>query len=132
MGKLRDYELKLDIDDSVTPVTQRPRPVPFQLREKVKVALEELISEDIIEPVNTPSEWVSPVVIVPKSDSKVRICVDMRSANQDIKRIKYPFPTGQRIGNPSQYWGQFYERTVYSVQVTVYNYRLQGDCVSIL
>lgn len=46
--------------------------------------LEELGSEDIIErvPEDQPTPWVSPIVAVPKKDGGVRICVDMRLANE--------------------------------------------------
>ena len=36
VGLLRDYELKLNIDNSVKPVAQRVRRIPFGVREKVE------------------------------------------------------------------------------------------------
>ena len=96
LGKLKDYQLKLNIDDSVPNVCQKHRYVPFSSRPKLEKALDQLYDEDICEDVvNTPTPWVSPVVIVPKSKDpdNVRICVDMRSANQAIKRVKHPMPT---------------------------------------
>lgn len=37
---------------------------------------------------------VSPVVIVPKSDSEeIRLCVDMTQANKAIKRVRHVIPT---------------------------------------
>ena len=35
VGKLKDYKLKLHVDPEVTPIAQKPRRVPFALREKV-------------------------------------------------------------------------------------------------
>ena len=35
VGKLKGYKLKLHVDPDVTPVAQKPRRVPFALREKV-------------------------------------------------------------------------------------------------
>ncbi|PFX23302.1 Uncharacterized protein K02A2.6 [Stylophora pistillata] len=43
--------------------------------------LDELENMDIIEKVNSPPQWVKPVVVVPKPNGKVRLCVDMRQAN---------------------------------------------------
>ena len=41
---------------------------------------------DIIEPVEGPTPWVSPVVVVPKQNDEIRLCVDMRRANEAIFR----------------------------------------------
>ena len=86
-------EIKLSIDDSVTPVVQPFRRVPFSLREKLETHLNELIESDIIEKVSGPVTWASPVVIVPKPDSSIRLCVDMRQANNAIIRHNFPVPT---------------------------------------
>ena len=77
VGKLKDYKLKLHVDSEVTPVAQKPRPVPFALREKVTAKVEDLIAKDIVERVNGPTSWVSPVVIAPKASgfSKLDLCL---------------------------------------------------------
>ena len=41
---------------------------------------------DIIEPVNGPTKFQSPIVVVPKPSGNIRICVDMRQANQSMER----------------------------------------------
>ncbi|GFS26222.1 Pol polyprotein [Elysia marginata] len=48
---------------------------------------------DIIEEVTEPTDWVSPMVPVPKANGEVRICVDLRKLNQAIQREKYMIPT---------------------------------------
>ena len=40
-----------------------------------------------------PTTWASPVVVIPKQDGDIRICIDMRKANSAIKREVYPLPT---------------------------------------
>ncbi|KAK3741166.1 hypothetical protein QZH41_002990 [Actinostola sp. cb2023] len=67
VGKLKDYQLKLHIDPNVTPVAQQARRVPYSLKDKVQEKIDELVELDIIEPVEGPIPWVSPVVVVPKS-----------------------------------------------------------------
>lgn len=52
------------------------------MEEKIK----ELLKMDIIEEVNGPTPWVNPVVIVPKANSEIRLCLDMRQVNQAIIR----------------------------------------------
>ena len=95
LGKLKDDDVKLNIDKEAIPQAQQPRRIPFHIRKKVEDALKELENQDIIEPVpaNQPTPWLSPIVAVPKKDGSVRICVDMRMANQAINRVRYPIPT---------------------------------------
>ena len=83
--KLKGSELKWHVDDNVQPVAQPLRRIPFALREKVDKKITELIDPDIIEPVpETPTTWVSPLVVISKMDGDVRVCVDMRQANEAI------------------------------------------------
>eukprot|EP00795_Rhopilema_esculentum_P003255 gene3255-biopygen1481 len=109
LGKLRDTEVQLNINQEVIPKAQPPRRIPFHIRQKVQDAVKELQRQDIIEPVpeNQPTPWVSPIVAVPKKDGSVRICVDMRMANQAIDRVRYPIPTVNDISlelNGSKYF----------------------------
>ena len=57
--------------------------------------LEEQLQRDeqlgVIERIEGPTPWMSPVVVAPKpkSPGKVRVCVDMRQANKAIKRERH-------------------------------------------
>ena len=94
VGLLKDFSVHLHIDKSIKPVTQPMRRTPFRLREKVDEKLDELLTYDIIEPVtNGPAWWVSPLVVAPKPDVDVRVCVDLRRANEAIVRERHPMPT---------------------------------------
>ena len=53
---------------------------------------------DITEEVpNTPTTWVSPLIVAPKPDGDIRVCVDMRRANEAIVRERHPIPTIEEI-----------------------------------
>ena len=52
---------------------------------------------DIIEPVNGLTLWVSPVVVVPKQNDEIQLCVDMHRANEAIIREGYPIPTVDEV-----------------------------------
>ena len=78
------------------PVIQPVRRIAYHLRDKLELKLNELISQDIIEKVEEPSLWVSPVVVVPKRND-IRLCVDMRQANQAVMRERYPIPTVEEV-----------------------------------
>ena len=41
--------------------------------------------------------WVNPVVIVPKNNGEICLCIDMRQANQAIMQRRYPIPTGDDV-----------------------------------
>ena len=97
VGKLKDYQVKLHVNPDVPPVAQPVRRTPFSLRDKVKEKIEELVAMDIIEPVEGPTPWVSPVVVVPKQNDEIRLCVDMRRANEAIIRERYPIPTVDEV-----------------------------------
>ena len=102
IGKLKDYQLKLHIDTEVQPVAQPLRRPAFSLREKIEKKLDELLHEDIIERVDGPTPWVNPVVVVPKPNGEVRLCVDKRCANKAIIRERHPIPTIDEVLNDMQ------------------------------
>ena len=90
--------MKPNVATSVKLVAQPVRRIPFGVREKVEKKVDELLACGIIEEVpEGPASWVSPLVVVPKPDSVVRICVDMRSANQAIIRERQPIPTVEEV-----------------------------------
>ena len=98
VGKLSGYQLKLHIDPEVKPVAQKPRRIPYPLKEKVTKKINELLDLDIIEKVSGPTTWVSPAVFAPKPNKDdVRICVDMRCANEAIQREKLPIPNVDEV-----------------------------------
>ncbi len=97
VGKLKDHQVRLHVDPSVTPVAQTVRRIPFSLRDKVESKVKELQELDIIEPVEGPTPWVSPVVVVPKPNGDIRLCVDMRRANEAIIRERHPIPTVDEV-----------------------------------
>ena len=77
VGKLKDYQVKLHVNPNVPLVAQPVRRTLFSLRDKAKKKVKELVSMDIIEPVNGLTPWVSPVVVVPKQNDEIQLSVDM-------------------------------------------------------
>ena len=66
--------------------------------------LEEQLKRDedlgVVEQIEGPTPWVSPIVVAPKpkSPGQVHVCVDMRQANQlAIKRERHVTPTIKEI-----------------------------------
>ena len=92
-GKLKNEQVKLHIDPTIKPVVQQARRIPYQVRQKVAEELCEREQKGIIERMYGPTRWVSPLVIIPKKNGKVRVCVDVRMANRAIIRERHPMPT---------------------------------------
>ena len=97
VGRLKNYQLKLHIDPQVTPVVQKMRRIPFSLKDKVTAKVNELLENDIIERVERPTTWISPVVVAPKPSGDLRLCVDMRRANEAIVRESLPIPAVDEV-----------------------------------
>ena len=53
-----------------------PRNIPIPLRQKVQDELKRMESLGVISTVKEPTQWCAGVVVVPKKDGSVRICVD--------------------------------------------------------
>ena len=67
------------------------------LRAKLRETLEDLVEQDVIEQVKTPTPWISSVVVVPKKNGKLRVCLDPKDLNNAIQRENYPLPTIEEI-----------------------------------
>ena len=93
IGKMKDTKINLHINHDITPIKQKVRRVPFHLRQKLEEELIRLKEEDIIEEATGPTDWISPILVRPKSGDKVRVCLDSRAINTAIMREKQVMPT---------------------------------------
>ncbi|XP_053617728.1 uncharacterized protein K02A2.6-like [Plodia interpunctella] len=91
-AKIKDVLIEIPIDDTIKPVSQPYRRIPIPLEEKVEKKIQELLTRDIIEEVQGPSKWISPMVPILKGSGDIRLCVDMRRANAAIMRENHPLP----------------------------------------
>ena len=57
---------------------------------KVKEEIDALLKAGFIAEVESSDDWLFPIVVVPKKNGKLRICVDFRKLNEQT--IKDPFP----------------------------------------
>lgn len=95
--KIKGIVLEIPIDKTVQPIQQAYRRAPIALEERIHDKLRYLLEMDIIEKVHGPSPWVSPVVPVLKQSGDLRLCVDMRQANQAILRETHPLPVIEEL-----------------------------------
>jgi hypothetical protein len=66
-----------------------PRRVPLPLMEKVKKEFQRMENMGVISRVDKPTNWCSGMVVVPKSDGSVRICVDLTKVNESVLRENF-------------------------------------------
>ena len=82
-GRL-EKKLHLEIDDMIEPVRQPVRRIPVAMKPRLK---EEL---PVIKPVDTPTDWVSSLVVVKKPNGKLRVCIDPKPLNKALRLSHYP------------------------------------------
>ena len=72
--------MKLHIDETVKPVAQPHRRIPFHVRKQLERQLDREEENDVIEKLEGPTPLVSPVAVAPKpkQPGSTRMCVDMR------------------------------------------------------
>ena len=58
--------------------------------------VDELLENDIIERVERPTKWISPLV-APKPSGDIRLCVDVHRANEAIVRERLPIHTIKEV-----------------------------------
>ena len=81
------------------PIGHAPRKCPIHMREEVKAALDEMVSQRIIQKVDEPTDWVSSIVYVRKSNGKLYLCLDPKDLNKAIMRCHYKIPTMDELSH---------------------------------
>jgi hypothetical protein len=90
-------EYHIITDPEVKPVIHPPRKIPISMMDKLKAELERMKQLDLIDKIDEPSDWVSPLVIVEKPNGQIRLCLDPRDLNKAIKRHHHPMPIVDEI-----------------------------------
>lgn len=81
LGLLKVAPVKIRLKEDATPYSvSTARRVSAPLFPKVKAELERMLQCGVIEEVKEPTEWCAPMVLVPKKNGEVRICVDLLNA----------------------------------------------------
>lgn len=60
--------------------------VPLAWQKRLKMVLEEIVKQDILALVTTPTAWVSSMVTTPKPNGGMRICLDLKDPSKAIQR----------------------------------------------
>ena len=86
-----EYTIKLK-DDAKPFALTVPRKVPIPLYEETKHEIERMLKSGVISPVDHPTECCAPMVVTPKPNGKVRVCVDITKLNEYVQRENHPLP----------------------------------------
>ena len=93
LGTMKDeYTIKLK-DDAKPFALTVPRKVPMPLYEETKHEIERMLKSGVISPVDHPTDWCAPMVVTPKPNGKVRVCVDLTKLNEYVQRENHPLPS---------------------------------------
>ena len=83
IGRLNgEYHLRISAE--VTPVHHAPRHVPIANRDDLKTTLDEMVTAGIIIPVTENTQWISSMVVIPKKNGSLHICLDPKDLNAGI------------------------------------------------
>ncbi|XP_076033590.1 uncharacterized protein LOC143020752 [Oratosquilla oratoria] len=83
--------LEHDVEtEGALPIRQRPYRLNAFKREYLRAEVQRLQELGIVEPSHSP--WASPVVLVPKPDSSMHLCIDYRRVNAMTRADGYPLP----------------------------------------
>ena len=77
LGKMED-EYTIKLTDNAKPFSLTvPRKVPMPLYQESKAEIVRMLENGVISPVDEPNEWCAPMVVTPKANNKVRVCVNL-------------------------------------------------------
>ncbi|XP_037813440.1 uncharacterized protein K02A2.6-like [Lucilia sericata] len=92
LGRCNVMQAHIYMKSDVRPKFFKPRPIPYAIVDTFKEEAERLTKLGIWKPVKF-SQWASPLVIVPKSNNKIRICADFKvTINPQMDVEQYPIP----------------------------------------
>ena len=81
----------LPIKSDCKPVKQKLRRMRPELSSKVKEEIDKQLEAGLLEVVDYP-EWLANIVVVPKKDGRIRVCVDYRDLNKASPKDDFPLP----------------------------------------
>ena len=82
----------IELDDSVPPIQNRPCRIPHMMRTAVQEKLQAVERDGWIAKVDTPTEWISNLTAVWKSDKvQVKVCLDPQDLNNKEKPLQHAY-----------------------------------------
>lgn len=99
VANARKVTSSIQLRKNAKPVFIRARQIPHALFDKANAELDLLEKQGVLEPIQI-SDWGSPLVVIPKPDGGVRLCVDYKvSVNPQLVDAHYPIPKVEDVLN---------------------------------
>ena len=91
LRKMNSKPIKISLKNDTVPFALPvPRQIPFAFRRKVKTELDQFVQFGVIAPVTEATDWVRPMVVVPKPNGGIRLCIDLQKLNKYVRRPYHP------------------------------------------
>ncbi|MCO5577322.1 hypothetical protein L7F22_031150 [Adiantum nelumboides] len=86
----------IHLKEGAKPKKHRPYTYNETFAKKVKEEIDKLLEAKFIYEIEH-TEWVSPIVVVPKKNGKLRVCVNLKQVNAVTIRDNYPLPITDHV-----------------------------------
>ena len=100
-GCVQGHEINAEFKENCIPKQQKGRRIPLQLQNSVEKELEKVLKSGHIEKVSEIKDdvFIQPTVITVKRDKTIKIALDAREMNGNIKKDKYQMPNLEDLLN---------------------------------
>jgi len=93
LGCLKEsYTIELE-GNAIPFALSTPRLIPIPLRGEVREELDRMEAMGVISKVTKPTDWCAGMVVIPKTNGKIRICVDLTHLKKWVKRERHILPS---------------------------------------
>ena len=82
---------RIELDTTIPPTHQARYRLNLNYATVVKQDIDKLLAVVLIESIEEAT-WLSPIVVLPKKNGKLRICIDFKKLNVATKNYPYPLP----------------------------------------
>ena len=94
LGTIKGKPINITLEDDVVPYhIGAPRRIAIPLLEPLREELERMKKMGVIRPIDEPTDWCHPIVLVEKPNGDIRICLDLTQLNKGTKREFYELPS---------------------------------------
>ncbi|XP_071494907.1 uncharacterized protein [Diadema antillarum] len=93
-------EATLHVKEGAVPTIDAPRKCNVHVKDKLKAELDSMEKQGIIRQNDHHTDWCSSITTVLKKDGSLRVCLDPRRLNQNLKRCPHKIPTLEEV-NPA-------------------------------